>query len=103
MPTEPAFTPVTDADARYYDIQTPAFRRWSSFRTLLGMIKSNHDPTFGRDKLPFSPAEQALRDDPAYQIDDARVYLNEGKTEWVYYQVPDDDRPVHRRHQLSVS
>lgn len=51
------------------------------------------DPTYGRYDLPWSPREQALRNDPRWEVTEGRAYLdgnvaNKGKArEWVFHQV----------------
>jgi hypothetical protein len=84
---QPKFLP-SEADKSYYSLKTPSVHLESILHTLfVDPWSSPADPTYGRGSIPFSPKEMALRTNPAYKFWDARVYLDEQKTRWIYYQV----------------
>ena len=90
----PLFVPKHD-ELHYYKIKTPAVDLESSFyTTFIQPWNPPKDRTHGRFDLPFSPCETAIRDNPAYNAWDGRAFLNDEKTEWVFYQV---SRPMHYR------
>ncbi|GAA5864400.1 hypothetical protein JCM1840_000481 [Sporobolomyces johnsonii] len=75
------WTPAPE-QAAYYSIPAPSDTR-SAFLDLLPF--SPADPTRGRDALPRSPDEEAIRS--RYKHRDGKVYLDAAKKEWVSYQV----------------
>lgn len=85
------FTPRQE-DQWYYKIPCPEAQRNPLYTTIIEPFFPPKDLSRGRFDLPFNPRETALRSDPKYQILDRRVYLNEQKTEWVFYQVWQDKK-----------
>lgn len=82
------FVPAKE-DELYYN--TPAAHSESAiYTTFVDPLFKKADPTYGRGDMPVAPAERAIRENPAYSFREERVYLNSGKTEWVYYQVNRD-------------
>ncbi|GAA5889764.1 hypothetical protein JCM5296_002335 [Sporobolomyces johnsonii] len=75
------WTPAPE-QAAYYSIPAPSDTR-SALLDLLPF--SPADPTRGRDALPRSPDEEAIRS--RYKHRDGKVYLDAAKREWVSYQV----------------
>lgn len=81
------FKPKQD-EAFYYRIKTPSVHLESAlYTTFIEPWFPRQDRTHGRGALPFSPRETAIRDNPTYKTWDARAYLNDERTEWVFYQV----------------
>lgn len=72
----------------YYKIRTPFLNGSSFTSTFIEPFSPPSDRSRGRYTLPFSPAESRIRDDPKYEIWDRRIFLDEAKQEWLFYQVP---------------
>ena len=84
------FTPSKEVEW-YYSIGTPAIDAESAFnitfRPSLTARLHALDPTHGREALPFSPSETALRRDPAFTVWESKVFLDDTNDEWIWYQV----------------
>ena len=90
-------------EAAYYAIKTPALSESAVYTSFIQPLTAVSDPTHGRDSLPRSPAEEALRAKPRYSVAEYRCLLNgtdagpvyeandRGSAQqadtWIYYQV----------------
>ena len=83
----PLFKPENGSEW-YYKVKTPSVHTESSlYTTFIQPWFPPADRTHGRYLLPFSPHETAIRDNPSVNTWDGRAFLNDEKTEWVFYQV----------------
>lgn len=74
-------------EAWYYKIPKPHLRESVLHTCFVQPWSPPDDRSHGRLYLPFSPREQRLRDNKSYEIWDRRVFLNDDKSEWLFYQV----------------
>lgn len=76
MSIRPKWT-IPPKDQAYYGIPSPASLQWSF--PLLFPTFGAIDRTYGRSKLPYSPLEVQLRQDPRYTVVDRVVELGGGE------------------------
>lgn len=74
-------------DQWYYDILSPHLKDSPFYTTFIEPFNPPIDRSHGRYLLPFSPRENEIRNDTKYTVWDKRVFLNEEKTDWIFYQV----------------
>ncbi|CAD6578558.1 MAG: hypothetical protein CYPHOPRED_000614 [Cyphobasidiales sp. Tagirdzhanova-0007] len=96
----PSYFKPSDSEAWYYRIPAPYLQESAFYTTFIAPAARPSDPTRGRYPLPFSPTESVIRDNPRFRVQDRRIFLNAGKTEWIFYQVLEDKQAIkqHKRN-----